>query len=367
MFGLELLPQAVKLKEKLELTNRMLDPWGWNSKLRLPLGSTPRKMIFSEGGLQVYAYEPEPEIRRSTPVLIVPSLINRSYVLDLLPGKSVIEYMVKQGYPVYVLEWGVPEDEDRYMTFERFITGRLRRATSAVLKRERCEKVHLFGHCLGGSFGTVFAIRFPEMIASLTLLTAPVNFQVGGQLSVWSTFPGFDVDAYIDAYGNVPWSMMQMSFHMLKPAASATKYFKALRKVLTDGVESFDENFAQTFWAMEVWGADNVSYPGEFYKTLIKQFYRENALVNGSIEIDGASIRLEDMSFPVLNIAGREDHIVPPESTLTSDLLPKNSDVTLTTWVVDGGHIGCLLGRKAQGKLWPQMVNWLERQETPAT
>lgn len=320
----------------------------------LPLGSTPHEVIYRESGLSVLKYLPleqQKESERPPPVVLIPSLINKHYILDLLPGRSFVEYLVSKGLPVYLIRWDSPMDEDRWLTADRLIGGRIHRSIRAVLRESEHAKVSLMGQCLGGTLAAAYAIRYPEMVAGLTLLTAPVDFKKTGQLAIWAQDPHIDLDALTEAYGNVPWPLMQAAFRLMKPAAQVAKYIRALPK-------SLDRTFMKGFLALEAWSRDNTSFPGSCYQTLIQTFYRENGIVNGGLSVNGRKLKLSDLDLPVLNISAHGDDIVPTETTLKAHHL--SDAVKFTDRQVGGGHIGCLLSRKSQRELWPDIANWLE-------
>ncbi|MCM2323931.1 MAG: alpha/beta fold hydrolase [Oligoflexia bacterium] len=357
MFDLDLVPQGLKLKEGLSWLSKLSKNVGVDASQFLEIGVSPAKRIFRENSVQVLKYTPRTETTSHPPIIIIPSLINRHYVLDILPKKSLIEFLLDQEFPVYVIEWGAPEDEDRWLTLDRLISGRLRRAINRVLEHSGADQFHLFGHCIGGTLATIYSLRYPERVISLTLVTSPMNFETGGQLASWARHPGLNLDALIQAYGNVPWPLMQTSFHMLRPAAGVTKYLRVWNKIT-------DATFMRNFLALEAWGADNMSFPGTCYQTLIQSFYRDNALIQGNVKVAGRKVRLDQLSFPVLNISSVGDHIVPPEATLSEENLSEMSRRHLTSWTIDGGHIAAVVGKKAQRDLWPRITHWMTDWET---
>jgi polyhydroxyalkanoate synthase len=319
-------------------------------KKSLSIGSTPYQIVYREASLSLLKYQ-QTETTQGAPVLLVPSLINRHYILDLLPGKSLVEYLLSKGHAVYLVRWEPPGDEERWLTAERLIGGRLHRALSAVLRDSGQEKAHLIGQCIGGTIATAYAIRYPEKVQKLALLTTPVDFKQTGILGTWANTPSLDLDVFLEAYGNMPWPFMQGAFHLLRPGATVAKYLRATRRL-------GDKAFMKNFVALEIWANDNVSFPGSCYRTLIQTFYRENGLLNGSFAIAGKTVRLEDLSVPVLSLTSSHDHIVPFETTLQKTHLNSGAEFELIPF--DGGHIGCLLGKKSQAEVWPRISKWLD-------
>src|SRR4051794_34235911 len=171
---------------------------------RPPVGTTPSDAVHRENKWRLLRYRPRaegPAFR--TPVLLIPSLINRHYVLDLLPGKSFAEYLVNAGHDVYCIDWGTPGDEDRDLTFDTIVDGYIGRATRVAAKISGADRVHLLGYCMGGTLGAIHAAARPEKIASLVALAAPIRFGGEGLLSAWTRSETFNVRAMLDACGNV--------------------------------------------------------------------------------------------------------------------------------------------------------------------
>ena len=189
------------------------------------VGETPSDVVFTENKWSLRRYRARPEgLAHTMPILLVPSLINRHYVLDLMKGKSFVEYLVAQGYDVFVVDWGTPTDEDRYITFDDVCDTAIGRAIRKSAKIAGAKKVHLLGYCLGGLLTTIHVAVHDEHVASMCVLAAPVKFDgVDGMLESWTRTPTFDVRALVDGAGNVPWQLLQSAFTMLRPTLGISK------------------------------------------------------------------------------------------------------------------------------------------------
>jgi polyhydroxyalkanoate synthase len=314
------------------------------------LGATPHTIAWTENKWRLLRFSP---VRRrfATPVLLIPSLINRWYVLDLGPERSFIEWLVAQGHEVYCIDWGTPGDEDRYLTWDD-IGGRYIGRAVRLCAKETGD-VHVLGYCLGGTLATAYVAAFPEHVASLTALAAPVDFAHAGIMSAWTRTPTFDVRAILEAFGNIPWPLMQASFRMLRPTLQAAKMVSLLDR-------AWDDEFLDGFLATEQWGTDNVSFPGECYARYIDELYRENRLVGGTFTVLGRPARLSSITCATLAVAFADDHIVPVASAQPLIDMVAAADKKL---VVDrGGHVGAVVSKKASKRLWPAMQTfWADR------
>ena len=314
------------------------------------VGETPHDVVWRENKWRLLRFLPRKR-RFATPILLIPSLINRWYVLDLGPGRSLIEWLVAQGHVVYCIDWGTPGDEDRYLTWDD-IGGRYIGRAVRIAARETGD-AHVLGYCLGGTLATAYVAAFPEGVASLTALAAPVDFAHGGIMTTWTRTPTFDVRAILDAFGNIPHPLMQAAFRMLRPTLHAAKLVSLLDR-------AWDDEFLDGFLATERWGNDNVSFPGECYARYIEELYRGNRLVDGTFTVCGRPAKLSAIECPIHVVAFADDHIVPVASAEPLIALSGASDKRL---LVDrGGHVGAVVSRKAADRLWPAFSTfWAER------
>ena len=319
------------------------------------VGLTPADVVHAENKWRLLRYRGAADF--ATPVLLVPSLINRHYVLDLRPGRSFAEFLVEHGHDVYMIDWGTPGDEDRYLEWDDIVDGYLGRAIRVAARHSRQRKVHLLGYCLGGTLAAVHAAARPERVASLMLVAAPVDFHQGGLLARWTTTPSFDLDALAGAFGNVPWPLMQASFHMLRPTLNLSKLVSMIDR-------AWDDEFLDHFAALERWGNDNVSFPGLAYRRYVQELYRENRLAAGTFTMSGRPARLDAIRQPVLVVSFAHDHIVPDRSATAALDLVASPDRQLLR--VAGGHVGAMVSRKARGGLWGQLSAWWAERDEPA-
>jgi len=234
----------------------------------------------------------------------------------------------------------------------------LGRALRFVARKSARNKAHLLGYCLGGTLTTIHAALRPEHVASLLLLAAPVSFKDDGLLSRWTQSPTFEVGRIVEAFGNVPWQLMQGAFHLLRPTLTLSKAVTVLERVVND-------EFMNGFLALETWGNDNVSFPGKAYERYIEELYRGDALMRGTFSMGGGPVRIENIDMPTLAIVFEHDNIVPWESAAA--LLERISSTDKSMMKLSGGHVGAVVSRAAQKNLWPKMsAFWAERDREPA-
>ena len=312
---------------------------------------TPYDVVGQIGNSNLLYFAPQGKAPSTTPVLISPSLINRYYILDLMEGKSLIEFLVAKGNPVYCIDWGSPGTDEHSMGLEAFITGRLQQFLDLALAHSSTSKVHLFGHCLGGTMTTILATQDDSKLASLINLTTPISFHDDGILSAWTNAPFFNAQALAEAVGDVPKWISQPTFMSLRPMGQLSKWLRFYQK-------ASDRDFLEFFHCMETWTSDNVRIPKRFYVELVNVLYRENALYEGTLEMNGNPVMLQNISVPILSVCAKKDHIVPLESARAGAEFYENEN---SQWVeFSGGHIGVVIGGKARHQLWPQLDSWLK-------
>jgi polyhydroxyalkanoate synthase len=316
------------------------------------VGTTPHTVVWSENKWRLLRFRATAAPRHATPVLLVPSLINRWYVLDLGPGRSLVEWLAAQGHDVFCIDWGSPGPEDRFLTWDD-IAGRYLGRAIRVVARHGNGGVHLLGYCLGGTLAVSHvAAELSDEVVSLIALATPIDFEHAGIMATWTRSGSFDVRTLVDALGNVPWQLLQASFHLIRPTLTATKMVALLDR-------AWDDEFLEGFLAAERWGNDNVAFPGACYAQYIEELYRANRLLAGTFAVCGRRAALANVRCPTLAIAFEHDHIVP--LACAAPLLDRVGSRDKQLLVQSGGHVGAVVSRKASQRLWPEMSRFWVR------
>lgn len=314
------------------------------------VAQTPSEIIFSDYTFKVYHYLPKNKLASDIPVLIVNSLVNKYYILDLLPGKSYVEYLVNQGFNVYLVDWGVPENSDSSLSLEDYINFFLSKIVKQVLKHSQAKKLSMIGYCMGGTMALVYAAIKQEYVQSLILLATPVDFHNDSLLSLWGSPENFNVDKFINVYGNVPKELLYTTFMMLKPLKNITKYVD-----LAENIEN--EEYRKVFAAFDYWIKDTIPIAGETFRQFIKYAYQQNLLVKNRFPLGNQIVNLKKIKSPLLNVLAEHDEIVPLKSSEILMELVSSKDKELLK--VKGGHHGLSIGLSAVTIVWPKTVDWL--------
>lgn len=310
------------------------------------LAQTPRDELPLEGGARLLHFRGAATIAR--PILLVPSLINRWYVLDLRPGASLVEALVGAGFDVWLLDWGVPEAEDRYLDWDS-VLRRLGRAMRRVQRETAQAAIGLLGYCMGGTLAAIHAAQHADAIAAFVTLCAPIDFSLGGMLRRMVDPAWFDADAMADA-GNVSPAQMQAGFSALRPTLD-------LAKLMAQPELALDAKQRTSFLALEAWASDNIPFPGEAYRRYIAEMYQGNQLVAGTHRANGRPAHLGAIRCPTLAITATRDQICPAAA---ANALLRHVGATDTAELsVPGGHVGAVVGSKAASTMYPGLVQWL--------
>jgi polyhydroxyalkanoate synthase len=329
---------------------------GFGSPATDPAPVTPYEVVYQGGKVSLRHYRPA-ERRHKTPLLIVYALIKRPFVLDLQPGKSVVESLLKQGFELYLIDWVPPTPADSWRGFDAYINDDLANAVRAVQLSEGVEEVNLLGYCLGALLSLLYTALHPENVKNLLTLTAP--FDLGNrELPVYRLLDGMS-DASIDLitkiYGNCPAWMVNSGFTAMAPVHHAIdKYVGRYRNAERDG-------YAEMFELFERWMQSDVPLAGRIFCELVKEIFKRNALAKGRFAIGGERINLRRITCPLLNVVADFDDVVHPASSLGLPEFVGSEDKRNLTFPT--GHLGAVVSTGALTKMWPQIGVWLANRD----
>ncbi len=322
--------------------------------LETKIAVTPYDVVYEEDRVKLKHYKPTVEIQLKRPLLVVYALINRETMLDLQPGRSVVQNFLQEGIDVYMIDWGYPARKDKYLTIDDHVNGYMDNIVDFILDKHNLDKIHLMGICMGGTFCVIYSALHPEKIKNMVTTVTPTNFDTNqGLLHIW--MKDMDVDRIVDTYGNIPGDIMNMGFLLLNPA-----------RLMIDKYVGFIENmankkFVENFVRMEKWIFDSPDVPGETFRQFVRDCYQKNLLIQSKMEVGGKRVDLKKITMPLLNYYGKYDHLVPPEACelLTGKVGSKDTeDICLDT-----GHIGIYVSSKYQKEFVPRIARWLKERD----
>jgi polyhydroxyalkanoate synthase len=338
-----------QVEERMRTLNRVMTT-------KAAIAQTPKELVWTLNKAKLYRYAPvvPVEKRHPVPLLLVFALMNRPYILDLRPGHSFVEFMVKQGYDVYLLDWGVPGFEDKNLKFDDYTLDYLPRAIRKVKSLSGSNEFSLLGWCIGAILTTLYAaLRPDDGLRNLLLLTAPLDFSKRESLTFarWTDEKYFDVDKVLAAFGNMPGEIIDYGAKALKPIENyITNYCK-----LWDNLDN--ALVVQSWHSMNTWVTDNIPMAGGAYRQLVVDLYRNDRLMKGELMIRGERVDLKRLRANLLTVVAEGDHITPP--CQSEEIVSKISSPDAEVYHVAGGHIGIMAGSGAHKRTWPHIDSWL--------
>jgi polyhydroxyalkanoate synthase len=322
--------------------------------LETDIAKTPYDIVHQIDRVRLKHYRPVAQSKVKTPLLVVYALINRETMLDLQPGRSVVESFLELGLDVYMIDWGYPTRKDRFIGIDDHVNLYMHEMVNYICKQHNLAKINLMGICMGGTFSVIYAALHPEKVNALVTTVTPTNFETDtGLLHIW--MKNLQADRMVDTFGNIPGDLMNFGFLLLNPA-----------RLMIDKYVGFLENmdnkvFVENFIRMEKWIFDSPDVPGETFRQFITDCYQKNLLIQSRMKVGGQRVDLKKITMPLLNFYGKFDHLVPPAAC---ELLTKNvgsqdtEDICLKT-----GHIGIYVSSKCQKEFAPKIAQWLMERE----
>jgi polyhydroxyalkanoate synthase subunit PhaC len=302
-------------------------------------------VFWSEGGSRLLDYG-EAGGGAAPTVLFVPSLVNRSYVLDLAPGLSMMRHLAAAGLRPLLLDWGWPGDAERAFSLTDYIAGRLERALAAAAAEG---PVVLAGYCMGGNLTLAAALRRPELVRALALLATPWDFHAGGAEQAQALARLLPLAEPLLAFSRtLPVDALQLLFAMLDPWGIARKY-RGFGRLAPDGPR------ARLFVALEDWLNDGIPLAAPVARECLAGWYGENTPARGAWRVAGLPVEPQALRMPAFVAVPARDRIVPPESAAPlARLIPG-----ATLHRPAAGHIGMAAGSNAATALWQPLADWV--------
>lgn len=311
---------------------------------RPPVGQTPHEVIHRQNKLEVRWYP----ARRpgGQAVVIVPSLINRAWIVDLEPERSLVGGLSALGHDVYLIDWGIPGPEDARTTVDDVVLDLLRRSVDRVRRHAR-RRPHLLGYCQGGTLAAMYAALLPDTVEGLAVFNAPFRFSEGGRFQ--SFVQDLDLNAVIDPDRLVPVDLMKIGFKLLDPMGNWTKFLAVER-------DAHDPRRLARTLARERWLEENVPLPGTFALEFIRRAYQDDALLDGAWQVGGQTVDLRRWEGPLLVVASKRDFIAPPASVLP--LARATGSRKVREELLNIGHIGVVVGGFGPAVFYPLLDEW---------
>ena len=309
----------------------------WRRDVEEPAG------VWNEGSTVLRDYGGE-----GPPVLFVPSLINRAYILDLSRRHSLLRWLAKQGANPWLVDWGVPDCEERALTLDDYVAGRLANALDVVCRHTGRPAV-LVGYCMGGLLALGAALHRPDAVSGLGLLATPWDFHAGDGArarALAAMLPA--LEPQLALFGALPVDTLQALFAGLDPFAVQRKF---------EGFAKLDPESPKAclFVALEDWLNDGVPLAAPVARACFRDWYGENRPATGRWTVAGTTVDPAAFDGPALAMIPARDRIVPPDSAQAlARSLPR-----CETLSPGAGHIGMVVGSGMRDAVWRPLAQWI--------
>ena len=315
------------------------------------IGVTPKDVVWTHRTTTLYRYR-STQRTHAVPVLLVFALINRPDIFDLRKDNSFVQFLLEEGFDVFLIDWGVPDEEDSDVGLDNYVLDYLHSGIRETLRAAGQEEVSLVGWCIGGALSMIYAALEPEApVRNLVLLTTPLD-TAGSLYASWVARDSFDVDQVAEVMPAIPGRQIDVMNKMMKPLTNYWTTYRRLWEQVQDGSAR-----RVAYQSMAKWVNDNPPFAGRAYREWITSMYKRNELVRNRMRVRGRRVDLGKIDHNMLVVTAGADHIAPRHGTLPLLDMVASEDVTHLD--KSGGHIGLMAGSKARKETWPDIADWL--------
>ncbi|RJT04379.1 class III poly(R)-hydroxyalkanoic acid synthase subunit PhaC [Halococcus sp. IIIV-5B] len=323
------------------------------------VGQTPSDVVYSENKLELLHYEPLTDEQHDVPILVIYALINKPFILDLQPDRSVIRRLLEAGFDVYMIDWNEPSRLDQHLTLEDYVDRYIENCVDEVRERSGQDSINVLGYCMGGTMSVMYAALHPEKVRNLGLMAAGLCFDdTGGVLELWGDDEYFSPDGLTETYGNAPAEMLDVGFALMDPVANyVSKYVR-----LYDNLE--DDDFVENFGRMERWLSEGIDVAGDTFAQFVTDIYQDNKLYNNELYLGDKHVDIGNIDMPILQITGEYDHLIPSETSKPFNEVVASDDTSVIEYPT--GHIGLSVSGSSHENVWPEVCEWYAERSQPA-
>lgn len=316
---------------------------------------TPADLVAQTGKTTLLRYASERPKGYSVPVLIVTPLLVRPYILDLSPGLSFVDHLTRQGFDLFLVDFGTPDRSDLNRRFEDYLDD-ISLALEHTLAASDSPSVTLFGYCLGGLFAVLYGALHPEKIKNLITVATPIDFSKAGPLYRW--LQGLDVDRLVEAFGNIPGDWIRDRVRLFASTTQPRRNFKIWFDLL---LHLWDWEYLERERLLHDWLGDLRAFPGEAYRQFIKELVQGNKLVKRQLCIGGKPVDPSRITCPLLVLNHTEDLLALPESAKPLvEISASNESEFVEVSGGSVGHVDIIVGKEGPEVTWPKVSLWLE-------
>lgn len=303
---------------------------------------TPGKVVYQNNVMELIQYSPVTEKVHTTPLLICPPWINKFYILDLNPEKSLVKWLTEQGYTVFLISWINPSEKQRDETWDSYMRQGLFTAMDKVLEETGQKQLNLASYCIGGTLAATSLAYMnktgDKRVKSCTFFTALTDFVDAGELQVFVDQMTLEIVDQEMEKGYLPAESMANAFNMLRSSDLIWGYV-VNNYYLGKDPFPFD---------LLYWNSDSTAMPGKVHHFYLETFYNQNEFSTGDLTLGGVRVSPADIKVPIYHVAAKEDHIAPAASVYVGARKAVNAQLRYV--LAGSGHIAGVVNPPASGK-----------------
>lgn len=316
---------------------------------------TPKELVYAKGTLRLYHYLPQTDDVYRVPLLLVMSMVSKPYIFDLAAGQSLVEYLVRQGFDIYLVDWGTARLEHKDFGVADYLKE-IGDCVGEVQRHSGEPQLTLLGYCLGGVLTSLYAaLESTGALKNLLQIATPIHGPGMALQHKLLTSQGLDPDLIVDTFGNVPAYMVEGGFQVMRPLQKASGQASLLNN-------TEDREFVKAHLRLVRWGEDALPFPGRAFRELVHDLVVGDKVLKGEFEVNGRKARLGDIRIPALHVLAEHDHVVPYASS--HPLIEALGSRDKEEWQIKGGHVSLVAGVGAITRTWPRMAQWLAPRST---
>ncbi|WP_231912961.1 PHA/PHB synthase family protein [Sterolibacterium denitrificans] len=340
-------------------TVRMTDPSHFT--VGKNLATTPGKVVFRNRLLEVIHYTPTVEKNFEKPLVIVTAWINKHYILDMTPAKSMVKYLLDQGFSVFITSWKNPDQTMSEVSFDDYLSEGIDKIIHVAREISGAKQVNAVGYCIGGAALTTYMAwanrRYSarEMpVSSVTLLTALVDYHKPG-----------DIEIFLDE-STIQWlskNMQAKGFLEGQEMATAFRLLRSNSLIWHYVVHGYLYGETPPPFDVLYWNMDATRMPADMHQWYLREFYLNNNLIKkDALTIAGEAIDLERIKQPVYSVGAADDHIAPWRQTFRVNNFVCGSKRNVLS---SSGHILGIVNPPVNPPKREYWVGTAERHDTP--
>ncbi len=318
------------------------------------VGRTPYEVVHRHDKLEVRHYRRDSRGGspcHDLPVLLIPPLMVKPFIFDLHPGRSLVAFLLRNGFSVFLVDFGEPDEADAYVTLDNYVLDWLPEACTVVRAAAGSRELSLLGYCMGGLFALMhLGVSGDPTVRNVVTIGAPLDVNKLGLFAWMAKMGGGQIEFLSRQIGNVPGGLSSTVFRLLTPMKNMTRYADLFMNM-------WDREYVNGFDAMNQWVSQFVAYPQGAFLQFVHDFVRKNRLVRGKMRFRGKVADLRRVKAAMLVFAGRTDRIASQAAVRAQMEAVGSHDVTFR--VVPGGHMGIFAGAQAPEHVWRPAAAWL--------